>query len=295
MNSNRVKIYVSACVLVAVPLLLLPYVELSGPNRGHLNFYSMAQEQRLGEDTARRFESRLRLVTILPVTAYLRKIGMTIASVTEPSEITYRFRLVESPVVNAMALPGGYIYVFSGLFLAARNEGELAGVLAHEIGHVESRHATEQLSRNQLIGLLSSFGGAFFGGGGVPSLLTGLERLSYSRGDEMRSDDLAVDYLYQAGYHPEAMATFFDLVWKSRQEAHLMAFLATHPLSDDRAARVRTRIATWPFDDRWIRDSAAFHEAQALLRASKAAKPDKNGASKQADDSEDDDEADDGK
>lgn len=270
MSTSRIQALTVTLGLVASALLLLPYVELSGVNRGQLNFYSLAEERRLGAEEARRLEARFRLVAVPPIQVYVQQLGTTIASVADTPGVKYEFRMLDTPVVNALALPGGFVYLTRGLVLAARNEGELAGVLAHEISHVASRHGTARLSRDQLIAFLTSLGGSFLLGdlaSPLPGLVTNLESLSYTRGDETEADDLATGYLYQAGYHPDVLASFFDRLWRSRQEAHLTRFLMTHPLSTDRAARVRWRISTWPLDDRWTRDSAAFHEVQALLRA----------------------------
>ncbi len=275
MNSLRVRAIAVTLSLLGIIVLLFPFVEFSGPNRGHLNFYSMTEEQRLGEQAALNIEARFKPIRTPQLTTYLQRLGMSIVSVTEPSEITYRFRLVDTPMVNAITLPGGHIYVTSGLILSVQSEGELAGVLAHEIGHAVSRHGTEHLSRTIFLGFINSIGGALLGGGGAPGLVANLEGLSYSRGDETHADDLAVDFMYQAGYHPEAMARFFDRLLLLHQEAQLTAFLSTHPLSQDRAERVRWRISDWPLDDRWRRDAPAFHEAQALLRTSKGFKADK--------------------
>jgi len=263
-------------VLVVAPVVLLPYVEVAGVNRGQLNFYSPAEERRLGAEEARRLEARARIITIPQVQAYLDQLGKRIASVTESPHIEYGFHVLNTKAVNAFALPGGFVYVTRGLMLAARDEGEFASVLAHEIGHVVARHGTGRLSRNQLIAFLTSMGGSLLVGdlaSPIMGLVTNLEGLSYSRGDETTADDLATAYLYQAGFDPAAMAEFFDVMWRSRNEPHLARFLLTHPPSLDRAARVRWRISGWPLDDRWVRDSAAFHEAQDLLRVSASTTP----------------------
>ena len=200
--------------LVAAPVLLLPYVELSGPNRGQLNFYSPAEEQRLGAREARRIEARFGTVVIPQAQAYLEQLGARIVSITENPHVKYQFRILDTKAVNALAAPGGVVYVTRGLILAARGEGELAGVLAHEISHIVARHATERLSRNQLIAFLSSMGGSMLIGNlasPIPGFVTSLEGLSYSRGDETEADDLGTAYLYEAGYDPTAMASFLDL------------------------------------------------------------------------------------
>ncbi len=262
MTTRRLEGLIAALGLVTVIFMLLPYLDFS--EGVHLNFYSMSEERQLGKAAAQQLESRFRLVAESPAQAYLQQLGAKIASVANNPGFKFEFHVLDSPAVNAIALPGGFIYVTRGLVLEAQNEGELAGVLAHEIAHVISRHGTERLSHDRFIGLVTSLGGL---ASPLPDLLTNLERLSYSRGDEMRSDDLAVGYLYQSGYHPEALATFFDLLLRIHKDARLPEFLSTHPLPADRIVRVRGLFSTWPLDDHWIRDSALFHEVQALLRA----------------------------
>lgn len=263
-TKRREALIVGLC-LVTAAVALLPYVEFSNGIR--LNFYSLSEERKLGETTARQFESRCRLVSEPALQAYLQQLGTKIASGVNNPGFRFEFRTLDSPVLNAVALPGGFIYVTRGLALKVRSEGELAGVLAHEIAHVVSRHGTEQLSHGRLMGFISTLGGL---ASPLPDLVTNLEHLSYSRGDELRSDDLAVGYLYQAGYHPESLASFFDVLLRTTRDANLPDFLSTHPLSADRIVRTRQLFSTLPLDERLIRDSRAFHEFQALLRAGAA-------------------------
>lgn len=262
LTKRREALIVGLCLVTAV-VALLPYVEFS-KNGIRLNFYSLSEERKLGETTSRQFESRFRLVNEPAIQAYLQQLGTKIASGVNNPGFKFEFRMLDSPVLNAVALPGGFIYVTRGLALKVQSEGELAAVLAHEIAHVVSRHGTEQLSHGQLMGFISTLGGF---ASPLPDLLTSLERLSYSRGDEMRSDDLAVRYLYQAGYHPDAVASFFEVLLRATREAKIPDFLSTHPLSADRIVRTRGLFSTWPLDGRLIRDSGAFKEFQALLRA----------------------------
>jgi len=262
MITSRREGLIAALCLAAVIVVLLPYMEFS---KGvHLNFYSVSEERQLGEVTARRLESRFRLVTEPSIQAYLHQLGTRIASGANAPGFRFEFRMLDSPEVNAVALPGGFIYVTRGLVLEIPNEGELAGVLAHEIAHVLSRHGTKQLSRDRLMGLVTALGGL---ASPLPDIVTNLERLSYSRGDETRADKLAVGYLYQAGYHPEALASFFELLLRTHSKAGVPQFLLTHPLSTERIAQVRQLFSTWPLDDRLVRNSESFHEVQALLRA----------------------------
>jgi len=266
---RREALIVGLCLVTAV-VALLPYVEFS--NGVRLNFYSLSEERKLGETSARQFESRFRLVNGPAIQAYLQQLGTKITSGVRNPGFRFEFRMLDSPALNAVALPGGFIYVTRGLALKVQSEGELAGVLAHEIAHVVSRHGTEQLSHAQLMGFISTLGGL---ASPLPDLVTNLERLSYSRGDELRSDDLAVVYLFQAGYHPESLASFFDVLLRATREAKLPDFLSTHPLSADRIVRTRQLFSTLPLDERLIRDSGEFHEFQALLRAGAVETPKK--------------------
>jgi predicted Zn-dependent protease len=257
-------------VVLGPVLLLLPFVKFSGASRGQINFYSLGDERRLGEEAAQRMESETPLVRHPRVSEYLQRLGAAIASRAAPAGVTYEFRMLDTPLVNAFALPGGFVYVTSGLVVAVRDEAQLAGVLAHEIAHVVARHGTQQLSREQLVAFFTSVGEAVLVGvmfpHTLPSALTEVEHLPYTRTDEIQADDLAVGYLYLAGYQPEGLATFLDLIGGSGRQSRLERFRSTHPVSADRARRLRARVSAWTLDDRWIRDSRAFHEIREMVR-----------------------------
>jgi predicted Zn-dependent protease len=276
----RKQLLVGTLMVLGPVVLLLPFVELSGESRGQFNFYSLADERRLGEDAARRVEAETPLVRHARATEYLQQLGAAVAAGAGPTGVAYEFRMLDTPLVNAFALPGGFVYVTSGLVLAVRDEAQLAGVLAHEIAHVVARHGAHQLSRDQLISFFTAVGDAFLVGlmypHTRPSALTAVENLSYSRADEIQADDLAARFLYDAGYPPEALAAFFDLVRESRRETRLDRFLSTHPVSADRASRLRAQAAGWSLDGRRPRDSRAFHEVRGLLRT-RAGTPERRG------------------
>jgi predicted Zn-dependent protease len=259
-------------LMVLIPAaVLLPFVQFSGENRGQINFYSIEDERLLGEEAVRRIEAETALIRNARVSEYLQGLGDTLAAGAGPAGITYEFRMLDTPLVNAFALPGGFVYVTSGLVTMVRNEAQLAGVLAHEIGHVAARHGTHQLSRDQLISFFTAVGDAVLIGLMYPharpsAALTAVEQLSYTRADEIQADDLAARLLHQARYLPEGLAAFFDLIRESRRESALDRFMSTHPQSAERAQRLRARVATWPSDGRWIRDSRAFHEIRQMVR-----------------------------
>lgn len=271
MTTRRIQMLIGALAFLASVLVLLPFVKFSGVSRGQINFYSIDDDRRLGEEAARVVEAKAPLVRDTVVSEYLRQLGTALASAAGSTGVTYEFRMLDTPVVHAFALPGGFVYVTRGLVLAVRDEAQLAGVIAHEIGHVVARHGTQQLSREELLSFFTALGDAFLVAlmypHTRPSAEMKVDSLSYSRADESQADDLAVAYLYQAQYQPEGLATFFDLVRSPQQEGRLKQFLSTHPSSVGRAMRIRARIAAWALDDRWIRDSPAFRKVREMARA----------------------------
>ena len=180
--------------------------------------------------------------------AYVSKIGNSLASKAERPDITYTFTVLNSPIVNALALPGGYIYVSRGLLALADNEAELAGVLGHEIGHVTARHHAQRQSSQTVAGV-ASLGVAILGAmAGVPlaqgsQMIAGAFLASYTRDQEYEADLLGIRYMNAAGYDPKAMASFLAKLngWTTLQETILgrdskdrLDYLATHPNTEDR-------------------------------------------------------------
>ena len=185
---------------------------------------------------------------------YVNKVGQSLARYTERPDITYTFTILDTPIVNAMATPGGYIYVTRGLLALADNVAELAGVLGHELGHVTARHHAQQQSR-QTLASIGMLGAAVAGSivGVPPGLMQGTQLTalgflqSFSREQEFESDQLGARYMSKAGYDPGAMATFLrklqaqsDLestVLGQATRAERFDFLATHPNTADRIDR----------------------------------------------------------
>jgi predicted Zn-dependent protease len=183
--------------------------------------------------------------------AYVNGIGQRIARVSQRSNLAYTFRVVDSPIVNAFALPGGYVYITRGILAQFNSEDELAGVMGHEIGHVVARHSAEQMSRAQLAGLGLQLGSvlsetfaqyAQFAGVGV-----GLLFLKFSRGQESEADMLGVEYSTELGYNSHRMADFFETLDKMSEQSgqSLPGFLSTHPDPGDREVRVNRLTDEW--------------------------------------------------
>ena len=180
---------------------------------------------------------------------YVTAVGERLAATAERKDLTYTFTVIDSSIVNAFALPGGYIYVTRGLLALARNEAELAGVLAHEIGHITARHSAERYGQTLAANLATVGLGIFAGSAGTSAgqSLGALALGSYSRDQEFESDTLGVRYLSRAGYNTDAMADFLSqLQANSRLEAEIagrpgaadqFSLLQTHPKTADRIER----------------------------------------------------------
>jgi predicted Zn-dependent protease len=189
--------------------------------------------------------------------AYVTRVGERLAAVSELPELDFRFTVLNSDVINAFALPGGYVYLTRGLLALADNEAELAGVMAHEIGHVTARHSAQRYSRGVLAqgGLaIGTILAAVLGGGAAADLVqqaggVGAEAYlaGYSRDQEFQADELGVHYLARAGYDPTAMSTFLDKLERNDQLMRRLAgrdgpdpgssWFATHPRTPDRVLR----------------------------------------------------------
>lgn len=191
------------------------------------------------------------------LSAYVTTIGTRMAAVSERSDLTFTFTILDSPVVNAFALPGGYVYVSRGLLALADNEAELAGVLGHEIGHVTARHSAERYSRSVAVSLGAGLLGAVTGQRALSDLANlggGLYLKSYSRENEFEADSLGLRYMAAAGYEPSAVAEFLaNLGAQTELEARLKGaesnpndfnLLATHPRTVDRVREAQQATGT---------------------------------------------------
>lgn len=181
--------------------------------------------------------------------AYVNRIGQSVARVSDRTNIPYHFTVLDNPTVNAFAAPGGYIFVTRGLMSTVRNEAQLAGILAHEVGHVVERHAMKKLQA-QAVALVGQIAMAVKGGGSpaVSSDMVTLIFLGYSREDEYHADALGVKYAYAAGYDPEQLLGFFDLLTAEQEEAGIgqpssvQELVWDHPPASKRIENVRQAI-----------------------------------------------------
>jgi predicted Zn-dependent protease len=189
--------------------------------------------------------------------AYIEELGEKIAATSERPELNWTFTVLDDPVVNAMALPGGYIYVNRGILAHFNSEAELVSVLGHEIGHVTARHSVEQISRAQLaqlgLGVVASMGEKFREFAGLAGQGVGILFLKFGRDDENQSDSLGLRYMTRAGYDPNEMPKVFAALDRVSESHGLRAtpqWLSTHPDPGNRIGNIEARIAKLPPEQR---------------------------------------------
>src|ERR1051326_3737967 len=185
-------------------------------NKGSINFISLDKEIALGRELAKQVEQQSKLVTDPVINEYVNRVGQNLVRNSD-AKVPFTIKVVDSDVINAMALPGGFFYVNSGLILAADDEAELAGVMAHEIAHVAARHTTRQLTRYQFANYMSMplifvRGGIGLSARVVVSIVVPVTFLKFSRSFEAEADYLGIQYMYKAGYDPNEFVNFFEKI-----------------------------------------------------------------------------------
>lgn len=217
---------------------------------GCASMVSTEQEVQLGQQGAAQVNAQLPIVRDGAVNSYVNQLGNSIARRVDPRGIQYTFRVVNSNEVNAFALPGGFVYVNAGLIARTSNMSELAGVLAHEIGHVVERHSVEQLERAQGANLLASV----LLGGSSPIAQAGAQVAGtavfahYSRDAEREADRDAVRFLVQSGIDPRGMVSMFQTLLREQksQPGAVERWFSTHPLTEERVQNAQQEIAAIP-------------------------------------------------
>ncbi len=239
---------------------------------------SQEKEIAIGRQMAMEVEQQAKLVTDPAITEYVNRVGQNLVLHSD-AKIPFTIKVIDSDDVNAFALPGGFFFVNKGLLLAADNESELAGVMAHEIAHVAARHAMENQGKMTAInyGLLATiiFGGGIAStiaqnAGGISQMMSFLK---FSRNAEHEADMLGVQYLYAAGYDPTGMATMFEkLNSKNKKKPGTLAkIFASHPQSIDRRDASLALVARFPEREEYVISTSEFDRTKAyLFRSSNA-------------------------
>ncbi len=239
---------------------------------------SREKEIAIGRQLAAQVEQQAKMVEDPKITEYINRVGQNIV-LNSDAKIPFTIKVIDSDEVNAFALPGGFFFVNKGLIVAADNEAELAGVMAHEIAHVAARHAMENQGKGTLLnyGLLA---GIIFTGGiggailqNTAGLGQALAFFKFSRGAEEEADTLGVQYLYAAGYDPTGMATMFEkLASKNKKKPNSFSKLFTsHPQSIERRDDSLALVAKFAEKQEYIISTSEFQRVKShLLRISNA-------------------------
>jgi predicted Zn-dependent protease len=258
-------------VLLSVGLLLWIASCAVNPVTGthELMLLNEADEIKLGGETDAQVIKEYGIYQDAKLTAYLNDLCQRIGKVSHRPNLTYHFKIADVSVVNAFAVPGGYVYFTRGILASLNSEAELAGVMGHEIGHITARHSAQQYSRAQfaqvgLLGLGLALPGAL---SSLAEVGVGVLFLRFSRNDERQADDLGVEYASKLGYDAAQMSNFFETLERMKPESDrsgLPDWFSTHPNPENRIKAIRTRAKEW--QDRLGRRDLVLHRDEYLRR-----------------------------
>ncbi len=239
------------------------------------NFYSLEKEIALGKQLAQEVERSAKLIDDPVVTEYVNRVGQNLVRNSD-ARVPFTIKVIDSEEVNAFALPGGFFYVNSGLILRAQEESELAGVMAHEISHVTARHGTKNATKGQILQLatipLVLLGPAGLAGYGLYEGLNvalPLTYLKFSRDAEREADFLGLQYMYKAGYDPNAYVTFFERIQadEKRRPGTIAKGFSTHPPTPERIENAQKEITRiLPNRPEYIVTTSEFDNVKERLR-----------------------------
>jgi predicted Zn-dependent protease len=241
--------------------------------RGLGNWYSTESEIKMGKSYSMELEKSTKMINDPVVTEYVNRIGQNIVKNSD-CKVPFTIKVIDSDEVNAMALPGGFFYVNSGLILAADEEAEMAGVMAHETAHVCAHHAAREQTRATYaqIGAMAAAiaipGWAGYGIYEASGLAIPMGMLSFSREFEAQADYLGVQYMYRAGYDPQAFVTFFEKIQnlEKRKPGAVARAFSSHPQTPDRIEHSQQEIARiLPPRDEYVVTTSEFDDVKARL------------------------------
>ncbi len=245
-----------------------------GCDKGMGNWYSLDKQVAMGRAYSQQVEHTAKMVQDPVVTEYINRLGQNLVRNSD-AKVPFTIKVIDTDELNAFALPGGFFYVNSGLILAADNEAELAGVMAHEIGHVAACHVAREQTRSNIANL-ASIALIFVPGGwavyegtqaalsiGVPVAF-----MKFSRTFEAQADFLGMEYMYKAGYDPQSFISFFEKVeaLEKKKPGTIAKAFASHPMTDDRVAAAQQEMKTvLPARPEYIVDTSEFEDVKARL------------------------------
>jgi len=276
-NHNRRNARLAAVLvaLAGLPGILWGVQELKF--KPGMNMFSPQQDVQVGRENAAQVDKELPILQDVTVERYVNELGRRLSAYTPNNreEYVWQFKVVNSPDINAFALPGGFIYVNRATIEAAQDEAQLAGVMAHEEGHVVMRHGTHQATDMMITkGILGIGGGLLGGQGGLSGQLLqygvgfGINSmfLHNSRGAESQADQVGTYVLYQAGYDPHAMAQFFEII-EQKYPQRTAQFFSDHPNPENRIKKVDEEIPRLGPAKQWKTDSPEFEAVKKRVLA----------------------------
>jgi predicted Zn-dependent protease len=240
--------------------------------RGMGDWYSLETEIRMGKQYSMQVEQSVKLVQDPVVNEYVNRIGQNLVRNSD-AQVPFTIKVIDSDEVNAFALPGGFFYVNSGLILAADEEAELAGVMAHEIAHVAARHGMRQMTRANwaqigTIPLIFVGGGIGYGIYEASGLALPLTFMKFQRNFEAEADYLGLQYMYKTGYDPQAFIAFFEKIQakEKKKPGTLAKAFASHPQTPDRIQESQKEIATiLPAKAQYVVSTSEFDDVKSRL------------------------------
>jgi len=264
---RHVCLHIALAGLCAIALVILP--GCAGMGIGGINLISVEEEWQMGERFEQELARELQLSEDEEVQRYITRLGEQLVAQTDMAELDWRFYVVEGEQVNAFNVPGGLVYVYSGLITQIANASELVAVMGHEVGHGVARHGTERLTQQHGFAMLAS---AVLGAEPglieqlVAQVVTAGAMAQYSQAQEFEADDLGVDIMAAAGYHPAGMVDLLEtlMALADTEPGAVQEFFATHPAVPERIERVEARIEAMELGD-LRRDEAEFRTVQQRL------------------------------
>jgi predicted Zn-dependent protease len=246
-----------------------------------VNLYSLEKEMALGKQLAEEVRRQAKVVDDPLIAEYINRIGQNLVRSSD-AKVPFTFQVIEGDSPNAFALPGGYVFVYTGLIKIADEEDELAAAMAHEIAHVAARHMTKQATKSQIVNLAGVPVGVILGGGiggavirqgagvGIPAAF-----LHFTRKDEAEADYLGVQYLYAAGYDPNGAISIFEKLesLEKKQPGAVARIFATHPMDAARIQKTEEEIGRiLPARDEYLINTSEYTVIRQRLIAQEARK-----------------------
>ncbi len=262
-------------IVLGTLLLASPFLAERTRLRPGLNIFSAEQDVEIGKQVSREAERQLKLVQDAQATSYANRLAQALISRMQTERYPYQVKVVDDRGINAFALPGGFLYINRGVFETADNEGQFAGVLAHEISHVALRHGTNQLTKSYVAQAPLALIGGLVGGDSFAGILARMGvslaansvLLKFSRDAEQQADLLGAQTLYDANYDPRAMVKFFEKLQAS-EKGRGSEFFSSHPNPGNRIGYVNQEIEKLGGARRGYRhDTAEFQRIKRRLKS----------------------------